>query len=248
MIDAKDARLRHPGDGLSNLYDLFKKVDTIDYSILNKNHTYMFEIKSKYNRVVIPSDNIDLYHIGTRDNISLLELDVDIGIKKPNSHTFKSLYDCVENSKGLNNTCEGYVIVDKFFNRVKVKSPIYVYLEYLKNNGKFVDETILQILLNSDDNFYNYFPDFNDKFMEMKRKLDKFISSVEYEIQDIGVALTMNGLNVSDISGPDFAKLVSNSICPTILFMWKKGRLTSVKDWLCRRTLTHALEYVNMIK
>ena len=49
---------------------------------LNLQNTYMFELVSPYNRIVVPHESIDLYNIGTRDNVTLHELEVDIGIKK----------------------------------------------------------------------------------------------------------------------------------------------------------------------
>jgi len=49
----------------------------------NPRYTYMFELVSPFNRAVLLYESIDLYHIGTRDNVTLLEMDVDLGVKKP---------------------------------------------------------------------------------------------------------------------------------------------------------------------
>jgi hypothetical protein len=57
-----------------SFYDVFTEAAAnvgLDYFKLNKENTYIFELVSKYNRVVIDyNTEPTLYHIGTRNNVT----------------------------------------------------------------------------------------------------------------------------------------------------------------------------------
>jgi len=80
---------------------------------LNKGFTYMFELTSPQNRVVVQYHETKLWHIGNRDNKTLLECKVDIGIPKPREFALGTLEECIESAKQLDHKEEGYVIVDR---------------------------------------------------------------------------------------------------------------------------------------
>jgi hypothetical protein len=82
-IDSRDAELANNISDFKTYYDLFmkaKKNVNLDFNKLDKQFTYMFELISPYNRVVVPYTEISLRHIGTRNNMTLQEFDMDIGI------------------------------------------------------------------------------------------------------------------------------------------------------------------------
>ena len=85
---------------------------------LNPRYTYLFELVSPFNRVVVPYESIDLYHIGTRDNVTLLEMDIDIGVKKPKTFQCNNLSDLVEMAQKLRYCEEGYVVKDAGYHRI----------------------------------------------------------------------------------------------------------------------------------
>lgn len=140
-----------------SLKKLFDKVsDKIDYNKLNNDKTYIFEIISQYNQIVIRYDKTELYLIGVRDNLSQLEENIDnieIGIKKPKKYNIKSLDEAI---KSINKMCkpgeryEGFVVVDKNYTRLKVKSQFYFDYKNIAgrlNGGK---ESILNLISTSD--------------------------------------------------------------------------------------------------
>lgn len=110
----------------------------IPFNELNKYNTYIFELTGKDNKVVINYDLSELYYLGTRSNINGKEFDESDELfknfRKPKSYFVKntSLESVVNLSKTLNQdgncTNEGFVVVDKNFNRVKVKTEEYLYL------------------------------------------------------------------------------------------------------------------------
>lgn len=143
MINADNATT----DAYSGIYygDVIRQANNyndIPFDKLDKDYTYIFELVSPQTRVVIKYDEISLYHLGTRSNITGEEFNVDIGIKKPKSYQINSLEGCIKAALELNKEAseddevsnEGFVVVDKNWNRVKVKSPDYIMMHRLKHN------------------------------------------------------------------------------------------------------------------
>lgn len=132
---------------------------------LNKNYTYMFELVSPYTQVVVKYPKTDIYHIGTRDNKTFKEVDVDIGIKKPKMYPLHSLEAVMEASKALNHNDdnsiedEGFVVVDNKWRRVKIKSPLYLSAHYLKGNKLSFKRCLDIIMSNEESEYLSYFPE-----------------------------------------------------------------------------------------
>lgn len=144
---------------------------------LEQNKTYMFELTSPYNRVVVPYTESRLSLIGIRDNISLKEEYIyDSCLKDlfplPKKYEFKSLEDCITAAKELPYDDEGYVVLDNNFNRVKVKSLAYVNAHHLKSNDCLTVKRVLSIILENEvDEYLIYFPEHKNIFDEYNQKL-----------------------------------------------------------------------------
>ena len=139
MIDANDA----PASDNMTFYDLVKSANNyadIDFDSLDKDNTYMFELVSPLKRIVVQYNQTLLYHIGTRNNKTGKELSVDIGIRKPKEYDYSSLDECIkfverlESYDGLLH--EGFVVVDKDYHRVKIKSTSYLAMHRAIDNHK----------------------------------------------------------------------------------------------------------------
>lgn len=154
--------------------------------VLNKDYTYMFEIVSPYTKVVVNYPQIDIYHIGTRNNITGKELDIDIGIKKPDIYNLKTEQEVKDAAEKLPFDEEGYVVVDNLYHRVKIKSPSYVNVHRLINNHSVNKEKILELIMsNEQSEFLSYFPEYNNdfedienKFLSYKKNLNKIKETV----------------------------------------------------------------------
>ena len=122
----------------------------IDFSKLEKENTYIFELVSPLTKVIVPYSKTEFYHIGTRNNRTGEELQVDIGIQKPKKYQAKSLKECIAIAEELNKGPiieeEGFVVVDKDYHRIKVKSPKYVEAHKLKSgiSKRVLIETITE--------------------------------------------------------------------------------------------------------
>ena len=164
-------------EGCKN-YPFIKKL----CNTLNKSNTYIFELVSPFNRVVISYDESMLYHIGTRNNYTGEEYDIDIGIVKPKQFPLNTLNDCIVAASLINQgheqvEAEGFVVVDKDFNRIKIKSPEYVFMHHNINNRAITIKRIVDLLSDEDfnlDSFLNQFPEYIERFDAIKKLIDDF--------------------------------------------------------------------------
>lgn len=158
--------------------ELFMKAMGDRLSLLSEGYTYMFELTSPYNKVVVPYDDIEITLIGIRDNKSLQEeLICDSKLKDsfllPKRYGFRTLEECIESAHSLPYSEEGYVVLDKHFNRVKIKSLEYVNVHHLRGEGAMTEKRILDIIRqNETAEYLIYFPEYKELFDEYKRKVD----------------------------------------------------------------------------
>lgn len=190
VIDASSANL---SEGWMSFLELIKKAENykdIDFNKLDIDKTYMFELVSPYNRVVIPYNDIMLYHIGTRDNNTGEEFEIDIGIKKPKNYPLSSLDECMVAAEKLNDgeiTDEGFVVVDKFWNRIKIKSPEYVALHHVVSEGMgaWNAKNLVKIL---DNEIIN---ERIKQFPLLKDSVDKYRNAIEYLYNELSKEITL---------------------------------------------------------
>ena len=185
-IHASDAQVNEE----MNFQELIEKSDNfkdIDFSKLDKNNTYMFELVSPLNQVVVKYPKTHLYHIGTRSKDGQ-EFLCDIGVEKPKKYDVKSLNDCIKLAENMNKdgqvTEEGFVVVDKDFNRIKVKSPQYILLHRAVNNNNITTKRILEFISAGDEEILLEHDDARLRLLETKAALAKLEFAVEKEVQD----------------------------------------------------------------
>lgn len=177
----KTDRFKYFGDLVRYCFE--KQGFTFDH--LDKLNTYMLELTTVQNRVVVPYTEDKIWHIGTRSNITFQELEVDIGLPKPKTYPLTSLDECVEVAKNMPFSQEGFVVVDKDYHRIKIKSPAYVAIHHLKDNGNVSHRRVLELVRkNEQEEFLSYFPEYTDIFDEVKSKLDFFLADLSKYINE----------------------------------------------------------------
>lgn len=210
-----------------NYYELFQeaaKNSNLDMDKLNKDYTYMFELTSPYNRIVVPYSKTELYHIGTRNNITLDELDTDIGVNKPKQYNLHSLDECIEAANNLPYSEEGYVVVDKDWHRNKVKSPAWVAIHHMTSNGNINTTRIIELIRhNEQGEFLNYFPEYTDDFELIKKKIHLCI---------LYCAKIINTFNACDFeTRKDLALAAKETKYPALIFSLYDNKKRTVEDW-----------------
>lgn len=147
------------------------------------NYTYMFELVSPYNRVVIPYKEIKLYFLGMREMKYGTELnpeksDMIYAFEIPKRYNLRSLEDVQNAALNLSWDEEGYVVCDANFNRVKIKSPSYVMAHYARNNNTINIERLVQIVLDGEqEEFLIYASDYTDELHEVEEIMHKIANN-----------------------------------------------------------------------
>ena len=186
-INADNASIK---DGNSSFLALIHKAENfgqILFEELDKNYTYIFELVSPYNQIVIRYPKTSLWHIGTRDNRTGEEMKIDIGIKQPKNYPLNSLDDCINAVKMLNANNdnkvkqEGFVVVDKNWHRVKIKSPEYVAIHKYVNNGMINKNNAIKLLLES--------PEFAEKLAISSNTINTQMKYYTYKIAEFKMYL-----------------------------------------------------------
>jgi hypothetical protein len=155
------------------------------FGVLDPNTTYMFELVSPYNKVVVPYSDIDIYLIGIRNNLTLQEEYIKDSalsyiFKTPEEYPLQTLEDCIALTSTLDFTHEGHVILDNNFHRVKEKNPKYVAIHHLKGEGITTPKRMMELIqLNESEEFLNYFPEYKELYDTLKDKYDKYINYLE---------------------------------------------------------------------
>lgn len=166
-------QLSCPYKTFGELFENAENYKDINFDSLNKNYTYMFELTSPYNKVVIKYPNIIIHHIGTRDNITGKELNINIGVLQPHRWPLTTLSDCIAAAEQMGKDEEGFVVVDKNWKRVKVKNPIYLQLHrMISNNSLQLKDVLKMILENEESEFLSYFPEYTSIFESVHSKIE----------------------------------------------------------------------------
>ena len=137
--------------------------------------TYMFELVSPYNRVVIPYQETKLYFLGFRSRTLGEEYLPDIFKQYftiPKRYSLHSVSDVQNAANKLSWDEEGYVVCDAGFNRIKIKSPSYVMAHYVRNNNTINIERLVQIVLDGEqEEFLIYASDYADELNDVENTM-----------------------------------------------------------------------------
>jgi len=243
-IDARNANINSAllkTSSQTNIYTLFIEAwdkTNKSFNELDKNYTYMFELTSPHNRIVVRYEETTIRHIGTRNINTLLECDMDIGIIKPRTFSFKTLENCIESAKHLGYNDEGYVIVDRYFNRLKIKSPLYVALNHISQGVTTYGNIIEIIKKNEQDEFLTYFPEFHEVFDKVNTGINTFTSKQ--------TALLAEIQTMEFHSRKALADVVTKTSCPACIFALIDGKAHSARSWLMSRPIAKILNYIEI--
>jgi hypothetical protein len=111
--------------------------------------TFMFELTSPYNRIVVPYRQTKLTLLGCRDPQGLehtpewAKEEFGLSFETPQIYPLKNIDEVIAYCDASNtNDREGVVIQDAHFNRVKVKTAHYLSLFHIKGDDHFSDGRI----------------------------------------------------------------------------------------------------------
>lgn len=199
-IDAEDAPI-DTGE-YKSYRDIFNLAwDDNFFDMLSKDCTYMFELVSPFTKLVVPYKETKLYLLAIRNNITLEEFDRSYlsiiaeqlfgdKISVPKSYMCKNIEEiqnAVNELTDNDENFEGFVLCDKNFNRIKLKSAIYTNLFFIRGEGVFSNKKILKLIMDEqDDDVIAYFPEYKEQFDRIRRGLSLFITHLKSLLSDGG--------------------------------------------------------------
>ncbi len=158
----------------------------VDLSSLDPDYTYMLEFTSPDNRIIVEYSRPELTLIGIRHTREGHELDLDSHLaeafyKIAQSYPLQTVEQIKEASRNLDALKnEGFVVVDKYHQRVKIKSPRYVELHRLKDVGS--PRGALDLIRTGEHTeILSYFPELQSVFDPL---LEKWSNLIEMTVQD----------------------------------------------------------------
>lgn len=169
------------GKGFASYGDLWESVwptwkGDFEYHA-DDNCTYYFELVSPHNRMTIYYPETKIYFLGWRDMVTDEEISFahsyfDEFCATPKVYSLTSLADVETAAKALEGQ-EGFVVCDAQFNRVKVKSPQYLMMSYMHNNGIMTTRRYLEMILaHEESEFLSYYPEYAERVAAIKKQME----------------------------------------------------------------------------
>ena len=208
-------------------------VDSWLKSIVKPGFTYMFELTSPFNKVVVQWRETRLNFLGVRNNETLQETyfsdhELRCIFNTPKVFPLRSIDDCVKAANELDCNNEGFVVCDKNFNRVKIKSPTYVALHHMKNNNVLSYERGIEIVRGNElEEVVTYFPEFKEHLEQIKEKYDFLVSRLEASWDGFNTSVTALAPRKEAAIW-----ITKNFDIPGVGFALLDGKVKSVKEWI----------------
>lgn len=220
----QDIEKNNVGDFGLNWRQLIEKcLNTLPELGQPKNQTFVLEVMSPYNKIVVAHQTFSAKLICIRDLSTLKEISVEPTGLGPKLFAFTDSKQVEEFSATLKGTeCEGFVCVDADFNRCKIKGNNYVYLHRLKDNLNSMKNLILLARSNDFEEVTVHFPEYKDHVLTCDAIIKDFIDRHEkvYE-QYRGIDSQKDFALAIKASGLEFTGA---------LFATRSGKAKSVKE------------------
>ncbi len=153
---------------------------------LDNDWTYVLELTCRENRVVKAYDGYTLHYLASRHNQSgefgddyEKQAALMIGAREINTFKFSSVDDCIHTAKHLPDLEEGYVVYQDGKPVCKVKSPAYVAVHHIRDEGLSPKRIMQLVLINEQDEYLNYFPEDEKFFTPYVEALKLLLANIE---------------------------------------------------------------------
>ena len=189
------------GDGLIN--DISGKTfaetfwelwNILGYRLPNyfRSFTFMFEMVTKYNKIVCDYDKENISLHGMRNNKTTKEYipnKTHFNWKIVKSHKLSNISDVIEfvNSRPAKKH-EGIIVCDANFNRIKIKSEEYFNLHHIKSGLNCMKNIVELVRIHKAEETIKMFPEHEAEIRDIECKIDNLwedINEIYYRIKDI---------------------------------------------------------------
>ena len=210
----------------TTFHDLFEDIIGMDINNFmnfhNKDLYYTFEMCSLSNKVVKMYKKSCVYLLNIQDmygkefSAHLIDFVAgELGVLRPKVYEFKNVKEAVKSFENFEPTDEGYVLIDFYGKRLKIKNPAYVDLHQLKGNDVLTAKRITDIIFRGEtEEILSYFP-------ELKEYFDPWVNAYEQLLKDIENWHYI--MNVPGKTQKEFALSIRDFGFKSILFMMRRG-------------------------
>lgn len=176
----------YPSDAASlDFAELFREYFK-SFGWMKREFCYMFELVTARNRIIKFYDEEGVYLVGVRRLDDCMEVGQDIldkmaklfRVSRPKKYVAKNFEQCRELFEKFNEDDEGLVVVDKNFNRVKVKQESYFRLVKISMlNEQHIFECVLG-LTEIDSELLDRLPEVREKAMEIEDCWERILATI----------------------------------------------------------------------
>jgi RNA ligase len=202
----------------------------------NPDYCFIFELMTPYNRVVVRHTQNKLVLHGVRNLKTLKEEALQdwaesLGWQVVASYplqTWDDIYNAAQTLDPMDS--EGYIVCDRHFNRIKVKSPQYVAMSHMRS--QFSSRKFLEIIRNNEgEEFLSYYPEWTELYRRIQQRYEALAQDIERVYQQYQAIELQK----------EFAMAVKDLPYSGVLFLLRSGKIDSVKEGL-KNMLLYRLE------
>ena len=206
------------------------------FSELTEGFTYIFELVTPQNRNIVFRDGPGVFLLSARNLIDGREQLRPAGWSGmcPPIYPIGSIEDAIASFAAIDPTeREGYVVVDRHFNRVKVKHPGYVRLHHLA--GGYSQRTLLDVIRkNEDAELLSVFPQWRTDAEAMRNAYSQLVRHINDDYLKL--------LAFEPQSQKAFAEHATQTLCPGALFALRNGKSAGIVAYLASMHIDHLLD------
>lgn len=193
---------------------------------LDPDLTYMFELTSPLNRVVVAHDDHRLTLLGARSRVTGQEFPASAfpDLNPVREYPLGDLEAVRAAAEALNPIAgEGFVVVDRDYNRVKIKSPRYVAIHHLKDT--LTTRGLLEMVKAGEEHeVLTYFPELRAAYEETAARFAALVAELEADYARLAHIDAQK----------DFALEAVKTRWSGALFTVRKGQAASIREALCK--------------
>jgi T4 RnlA family RNA ligase len=195
--------------------------DNMPTNMLNKAHSYIFEVTSPENRVIVRYKKRTATLLTIRNNETGEYLDrgyadifaLQLAVSRPKMYVFNTFEDVFKAVKELPNLEEGYVMYLNDAPYKKLKNPAYVAAHHLRGEGLNPKRLMDLLIMNEVDEYLSVFPEDKAIFEPYTIAFNNMFASANFIYE----------INRNIESQKDFALKVKDTPVSGLMFAMRKG-------------------------
>lgn len=240
MIDAKCAIVNENGLSFFELIKMAHEFEILERAFrrtrIDEDVTFIFELTSRYNKIVVDYQEVNLTLLDVRENNTGKYIRVIPFEESPRSSVY-SVMTRMPKPKSIpieemeefpKSNMEGFVIKDIHGNMIKVKNKWYVEAHRMAGNKS--SQSLIKIwYLNESSEFLSYFPELKDDYAKVDSFMKEKISSISNVINDM--IATNRALKMCSMNRKEIAEYIRKRGLEKEAVMWKHiGKDNSISE------------------